>query len=1392
MLKTNAITQTLWTDTEVTAARPIDSLLASVRADMLDLSLNNPLLNFEELPAHGLPSLSISPTEVYDFLVNKRDRVAFASSNPNSLSPRDANTAGLHKQADSLLDDCELETPVIRLGNTTVSVPYSQSELDNRLLATYYASQTTLLEQGTVTLFIALGFLNWNQPQRDANNPYTAPLLLLPVALDRHSVTTGFTLKYTGDEIRDNFFLLEMLKRQGIALPSVSSTKDLNIAKYLDTVSDAITGYSPWVVDRKRVALGLFSFLKSVIYEDLNPAIWPNNTLLTHKTTTALLRGKSFANEDVNESPNISIDTLSSDRLPLQIVEADSSQIDALIEIRRGKNLVIQGPPGTGKSQTIVNIIADALYNNKTVLFVAEKQAALDVVKRRLQSVGLENTILDLSSCSTKRRSLFEQLRKTLDMRQNKIAQIADKAAILENEKSLQQIRLRLNSYCEQLHTICGNSSDTAYSIYGKLRRLSALVKNVDLPSSPVINARYWVKDALQQKRQDIEKLQTAIGRNGPPCRNLFWGMKAELFSPLKLDQLRQDLAAVTSSMEGFVLASRSLAAELQIPAASNMVEIIQLISVAKTILNSSNCDGLDLHAGEWISQKETIHKTITLGQRFADIRQKWSPYIRDDAWTMDVSEAKEHVNQFRNDINFQWLGIQSKHIRALNDILSPVITEDTQADNNQLIEIVNVIAEAKDIESQIASTSPLLSRLFGHYWSGINSNWQLLTLQTSWIDAAWSNDNQENNSRWLAAFSGPADKQKHIRDLAKTFVNSYEQYVDDCRRLQATLNLTNGLDQLSCILSANGDLRIIYEAGRAMAGRIQDVVALGKYLRARNEVSESLGEDLLHIADQWPDGSTHLLDLFEYYRLADVLESIYQEYPALSQFDASKHNQNVDTFRKLDTDSMTINRAMLANLHLERMRLAVNRQNEFETLAAMSEWTNNLPSTRETIAKSADAIQLIKPVFMMSPSSVANFLVPERIHFDLVIFDEASQLRPADVLGSIARGKQTIVVGDSKQLPPTTFFQTSSIDEEGTEYSTLSSVESILGLFCSLGAPQKMLRWHYRSKHESLIAQSNHLFYNNQLIVFPSHDRKRTDVGLIARSVNVSAGIESARDLEALEVAKSVIRFAQQQLTIPHAARKTMGVATLNVRHRDRILDQLELLRNHHPELEEYFHEDTAEPFFVKNLENLQGDERDVILISLGLGSADTFSYRSLGPIIRDGGERRVNVLFSRARRRCEIYSTIKSSHISTHEGSPEGLTSFRHFLHYAELGHINRQPHTEPLIDVSFEMDIAERIEKLGYTIKRNVGYGGFFIDLAVVDPREPEHYILGILTDGYSYRSAKTCRDRDRLREQILTSMGWNILRIWSAAWFQDCQNEEARIIDALSKERHAAIE
>ena len=578
---------------------------------------------------------------------------------------------------------------------------------------------------------------------------------------------------------------------------------------------------------------------------------------------------------------------MSSDRLPLQIVEADSSQIDALIEIRRGKNLVIQGPPGTGKSQTIVNIIADALYNNKTVLFVAEKQAALDVVKRRLQSVGLENTILDLSSCSTKRRSLFEQLRKTLDMRQNKIAQIADKAAILENEKSLQQIRLRLNSYCEQLHTICGNSSDTAYSIYGKLRRLSALVKNVDLPSSPVINARYWVKDALQQKRQDIEKLQTAIGRNGPPCRNLFWGMKAELFSPLKLDQLRQDLAAVTSSMEGFVLASRSLAAELQIPAASNMVEIIQLISVAKTILNSSNCDGLDLHAGEWISQKETIHKTITLGQRFADIRQKWSPYIRDDAWTMDVSEAKEHVNQFRNDINFQWLGIQSKHIRALNDILSPVITEDTQADNNQLIEIVNVIAEAKDIESQIASTSPLLSRLFGHYWSGINSNWQLLTLQTSWIDAAWSNDNQENNSRWLAAFSGPADKQKHIRDLAKTFVNSYEQYVDDCRRLQATLNLTNGLDQLSCILSANGDLRIIYEAGRAMAGRIQDVVALGKYLRARNEVSESLGEDLLHIADQWPDGSTHLLDLFEYYRLADVLESIYQEYPALSQFDA-------------------------------------------------------------------------------------------------------------------------------------------------------------------------------------------------------------------------------------------------------------------------------------------------------------------------------------------------------------------------------------------------------------------------------------------------------------------------------------------------------------------------
>ena len=341
-----------------------------------------------------------------------------------------------------------------------------------------------------------------------------------------------------------------------------------------------------------------------------------------------------------------------------------------------------------------------------------------------------------------------------------------------------------------------------------------------------------------------------------------------------------------------------------------------------------------------------------------------------------------------------------------------------------------------------------------------------------------------------------------------------------------------------------------------------------------------------------------------------------------------------------------------------------------------MFERKSRFAPIRKLMSQAGLAIQALKPVFMMSPLSVANFLPPGTVNFDLVIFDEASQVRPADALGAIVRAKQAVVVGDSKQLPPTSFFDTLTTSDEDDEGVATTDIESILGLFCSRSAHQRMLRWHYRSKDESLIEASNHLFYDNRLVVFPSPDQRRENLGLIYHRI-ANAPYDRSRTrtnpTESRMIADAVMKHAVEQLQLEPNERLTLGVAAFSVAQRDSILDQLEILRKTRPELEEFFVTPPHEPFFVKNLENVQGDERDVIFISVGYGrTSEGYLAMSFGPVNRDGGERRLNVLFSRARKRCEVFTTLSSDDIELTATSGSGLRALKHFLQFAEHGRL------------------------------------------------------------------------------------------------------------------------
>jgi superfamily I DNA and/or RNA helicase len=359
----------------------------------------------------------------------------------------------------------------------------------------------------------------------------------------------------------------------------------------------------------------------------------------------------------------------------------------------------------------------------------------------------------------------------------------------------------------------------------------------------------------------------------------------------------------------------------------------------------------------------------------------------------------------------------------------------------------------------------------------------------------------------------------------------------------------------------------------------------------------------------------------------------------------------------------------------------------------------------------------------MMSPLSIANYLPPGALTFDLIIFDEASQVKPVDALGAIARGQQVVVVGDSKQLPPTSFFDSlvgSDDAEPEDEATTTSDIESVLGLFCSRGAHQRMLRWHYRSRHESLIMVSNHLFYEDKLVVFPSPDRDRTKLGLLYRRLE-NAPYERSRTrtnpVEAKTVAAAVMAHARSQLKLSREQRDTLGVVAFSVVQMDAILSQVELLRRQDPSCEEFFSYPPREPFFVKNLENVQGDERDVILISVGYGrTVEGYLAMSFGPLNRAGGERRLNVLISRARKRCEVFTTLCADDIDLSKTSSAGVAALKTFLKYAQTGQMDLPAQTERPPDSEFEEQVLRQLTALGHEVHTQVGSAGFFLDLAV----------------------------------------------------------------------------
>lgn len=438
----------------------------------------------------------------------------------------------------------------------------------------------------------------------------------------------------------------------------------------------------------------------------------------------------------------------------------------------------------------------------------------------------------------------------------------------------------------------------------------------------------------------------------------------------------------------------------------------------------------------------------------------------------------------------------------------------------------------------------------------------------------------------------------------------------------------------------------------------------------------------------------------------------------------------------------------------------------------------------RSFILKAGRAIQALKPCFMMSPFSVAQYISPDSVKFDLLIIDEASQIFTEEALGSIFRSKQIVVVGDENQLPPTTFFKkTATIEEDDYENEDSTDKISLLDLCEKRGFKSKNLLWHYRSKDPSLIIFSNKYFYNNELKIFPSPIESKEILGIERKYINGNY-LNNQNIKEADAIIEEI-----KQFVIQHPD-KSLGIATINNKQSSLLEEKMNLLLSENEFVKAYVEkwDQQLESFFIKNLENVQGDERDYIFISTvyGARSEGERVMQRFGPINGKYGARRLNVLFTRAKYGLKLFTSLKSTDIVINEEkNSNGLKIFKNYLIYTETNKLELGKETNRDFDSEFEKSVYSILIGAGYNVSKQVGVEGFYIDLAVRHPKNNNYYILGIECDGAPYHSSQSARDSDIIRESVLKNLGWNIYRIWSTDWYHNREYEVERLLNEVEK-------